>query len=246
MRCLGLALVVLALSLGSAADAAEPDRPKRWSVSLRAGGFDEQGSAGMLRRDGAPGNPVLGWKGSPQVGAAVAFDVRPGVTLDLSAARLDFEFGSDLVPAGPGSELVSTKIATGHLEDFRLAIWLDPAMLEERATYYVSPRRAPRGRFALVVVVAVTKAGDVEPTDEARGLLGVERLETDRQTSAGLGARLDYRLGRSAWSIGAELDWTWRLGGELVTVETSPASPYGGSALAHEGPGFMADLSWHF
>lgn len=246
MRRLSCALIFLLLLTSSAAHAGNPDRPKRFAVSLRAGTFDEQGSDVMLREDGAPGNPIIGWMGSDQFGTAVAFDVLPGLTLDLSYVQLDFDFGSDLVLTEPNGEFVSTQIATGNMDEYRLALVLDAELLLDEPTFFVSQQRKPRWRFAIVVAAAITTAGDVDVAEAGRELLGVEGIDTGRQTSAGIAARLDYRLGRSAVTVGANVGWMWRLSGDLFTVTTTPDSPYSGTAVEHEGLDFLIDLSYHF
>jgi hypothetical protein len=246
MRRLPVALVVLLLLIGPVAHAGNPDRPKRFAVSVRAGGFDEQGSDVMLRKDGGPGNPIIGWMGSDQVAAAVALDVCPGLTLDLSYVQLGYDFGSDLVMTEPDGELVSTQIATGNMDEYRLAVMLDAELLLDAPTYYVSPQREPRWRFAMVVSAAMTKAGDVNVADAGRQLLGIEAIDTGRQTSAGVGARMDYRLGRSGVTVGANMGWMWRLSGDLFTVNTTSDSPYSGTSVGHEGLDFLMDLSYHF
>jgi hypothetical protein len=38
----------------------------------------------------------------------------------------------------------------------------------------------------------------------------------------------------------------WRLSGDLFTVNTTPDSPYSGTAVEHEGLNFFMDLSYHF
>jgi len=246
MRRFACALAVLLLSLVPAAHAGGPDGPKRFHVGLRVGGFDEQGSSVMLRKDGEPGNPVVGWKGSEQVAAALGFEVRPGLALDLSFARLEFDFGSDLVSPEPGVEVASTQIATGDLEELRLAVWFDMQLLGDEPAYYVSARRQGKGRIAVVAKAALTNAGNVSVTDAARQVLGVDDVQTGTQASAGLGARMDYRIGRSNFTIGADLGWMWRVSGDLFRVSTAPDSAYSGTTLDHEGLDFLLDLSWHF
>lgn len=246
MKRLAPLLVVLLLATVPAATAGDPGAARRLHVSLRAGGFDEQGSSAMLRKDGGPGNPIIGWKGSEQVAAGLGFEVRPGLTLDLSFARLDFDFGSDLVIAEPGAEIVTTQIATGDLDELRLAVCLDAQLLDEQPAYYLSSRRKGRGRVALAVTGAVTKAGDVVVADESRQLLGVEDVRAGTQTSVGLGVRMDYRIGRSAFTIGADLGWLWKVSGDLFVVTTTPDSSYGGAALEHEGLDFLLEVSYHF
>jgi hypothetical protein len=246
MRRLCFALVVLLLPIGSAAHAGDTGRPKRFAVSLRAGAFDEQGSSVMLRKDGEPGNPVIGWMGSEQVAAGLEIEVLPGLTLDLSYAQLDYDFGSDLVMSEPDGEFVSTQIATGSLDEYRVAIMLDAELLGDQHTYYVSPQRKTKWRFALVVAAAFTEASEVDVAEAGRELFGIQDIDTGRQSSAGLGARMDYRLGRSGFTIGADVGWMWRLSGDLFRVNTTPDSPYSGTAVEHEGLNFLLGLAYHF
>jgi hypothetical protein len=91
-----LALVALLLLIGPAAQAGDHEGARRFAFSVGFGSFDERDSDVMLRKDGEPGNPIIGWATSEQVAAAFAFDVRPGLTVDLSYARLDYDFGADL------------------------------------------------------------------------------------------------------------------------------------------------------
>jgi hypothetical protein len=42
----------------------------------------------LLSKDGEPGNPVLGWAGSQQAGAALGFEILPGLTLDVGGAEV--------------------------------------------------------------------------------------------------------------------------------------------------------------
>lgn len=246
LRFAGLVVVALLLSTGRAAFAGDPNRARRFHVSLRAGGFDEQGSAGMLRGDGAPGNPRVGWKGSEQFGAALGFEVRPGLTLDLSAIRLQFDIGSDLLGAEPGEEVVTSRIATGDLDEWRLAVWLDAALLGDDPSYFLGPGRKPRGRVALAILGAVTKARSLETADAGREQLGVESVGTGTQSALGLGARMDYRFRGTPLSVGANLGWMFQVGGDLFTVNTAPDSPYLGTRLGHEGLDFLVDVSYHF
>jgi hypothetical protein len=246
MRRLAFVWVVLLLPIGPPARAGDSDRPKRFAVSLRAGIFGELGSDVMQRKDGEPGNPVIGWMESDQVAAALAFDVRPGLTLDLSYVQLGYDFGTDLIITEPDGEFVSTQIATGNLEEYRLAVVLDAQLLFNDSTYFISPQRMSRWRIALVIAAAISKPRDVDVADAGRQLLGIEDIDTGRQSSAGFGARLDYRLGRSSWTIGADIGWMWRLSGDLFTVNTTPDSPYSGTAVEHEGLNFFMDLSYHF
>lgn len=66
-------------------------------VPARTGGFDEQGSDLTRREDGGPGNPIIGWKESGQVGVAFTFDVCFGLTFDVSFVQLDYDFGNNKV-----------------------------------------------------------------------------------------------------------------------------------------------------
>jgi len=245
MRRLSLALVAVVLLIGPAAQAGDHDGARRFALSVGVGTFDEQGSDLMLRKDGEPGNPIVGWMGSDQVAAALAFDVRPGLTVDLSYARLDYDFGSDLVMTESDGELTSTQIATGTMDEYRLTLMLDVDLLGDDPTYYVSPQRKSRWRFAVFVAAAMTKAGDVEVADAGRQLLGIEGIDTGGQSSAGFGARMDYRLWRSGCTVGADVGWMWKLNGDLFTVNTTSDSPYLGTTVAHEGLNFLIGLSYH-
>jgi hypothetical protein len=246
MQRFSLALVVVLLLIGPAARAGDHEGARRFTVSVGVGSFDEQGSDVMLRKDGAPGNPIIGWMGSGQVAAALAYDLRPGLTVDLSYARLDYDFGSDLVMTEPDGELMSTQIATGSMDEYRLTVLFDMDLLGDHPTYYVSPQRKTKWRFAMFAAAAMTKARDVDVADDGRQLLGIESIDTGGQSSAGLGARMDYRLGRSGCTIGADVGWMWKLSGDLFTVNTTPDSPYSGTTVAHEGLNFLANLAYHF
>ena len=246
MQRLSLALVALLLVVPTAAQAGDHEGARRFAISVGAGTFDEQGSDVMLRKDGEPGNPIIGSMGSDQVAAALAYDVRPGLTVDLSYVRLDFDFGTDLVMTESYLGLMPTQIATGNMDEFRLTVMLDMDLLGDHPTYYVSPQRKSRFRFAVFAAVAMTNAGDVDVADAGRELLGVESIDTGSQSSAGFGARMDYRLGRSGFTIGADVGWMWKLTGDLFTVNTTPDSPYTGATVAHEGLNFLINLAFHF
>lgn len=225
MRRLLSGLAVLVLAVAPAADASDHPGAKCFAIGVRAGGFDEQGSGVMLRKDGEPGDPLLGWKGSEQVAGALAFDIRPGVTLDLSYARLDVDFGSDLLATEPDGVVVSTQIATGTLDEYRFAVMLDVDLFSDRPTYDVSPQRATRWRFAVGGVVATTTADDLTQAAGGVQLLGIESIETGRQSSLGLLARFDYRLGSSGLAVGSSVGWMWCVSGDLITLHTSDESP---------------------
>ena len=246
MQRLSLVLVALLSLIGPAAQAGDHEGARRFAISIGIGTFDEQGSDVMLRKDGGPGNPIIGWMGSEQVAAALAYDVRPGLTVDLSFARLDYDFGTDLVMTDPDSEFVSTQIATGSMDEYRLTVMLDMALLGDHPTYYVSPQRKTRWRFAMFAAAAMTKARGVHVADAGRELLGIDDIDTGDQSSAGFGARMDYRLGSSGFTIGTNVGWMWRLSGDLFTVNTTPDSPYSGTTVAHEGLNFLANLAYHF
>lgn len=246
MRQLSLVLVALLLLIGPVAGAGDHQGARRFAISVGVGAFDEQGSDAMLRKDGEPGNPIVGWMGSDQVAAAFSFDVRPGLTVDLGYARLDYDFGSDLVTTEPDGELVPTQIATGSMDEYRLTVMFDMDLLGDDPTYYISPQRKTKWRFAVFAAAAMTKASDVDVADPGRQLLGIESITTGRQSSAGIGARMDYRLGRSRFTIGATVGWLWKLNGDLFTVNTTPNSPYLGTTVSHEGLNFILDLAYHF
>lgn len=246
MQRLSLVLVPVVLLVGAAVQAGDHGRARRIAISVGVGSFDEQGSDLMRRKDGEPGNPVIGWMGSDQVAAGLAYDVSPGLTVDLSYARLDYDFGTDMAMTEPDGGFVSTQIATGSMDEYRLTVMLDMDLLGDHPTYYVSPQRKPRWRLAVFAAVAATKARDVEVADAGRQLLGIEGIDTGRQSSAGFGARMDYRLGRSGCTIGADVGWMWKLTGDLFTVNTTPDSPYSGTTVAHEGLNFLINLAYHF
>jgi len=246
MRRLSLAVVAVVLLIGPAARAGDHEGARRFAISVGVGAFDEQGSDVMLRKDGGPGNPIIGWMGSGQVAAALAFDLLPGLTVDLGYARLDYDFGSDLVMTEPGGEFASTQIATGNMDEYRLTVMFDMDMLGDNPTYYVSPQRKSKFRFAVFAAVAMTKTGDVNVADAGRELLGIDSIDTGSQSSAGFGGRMDYRLGRSGFTIGADVGWMWKLTGDLFTVNTTTDSPYLGATVAHEGLNFLVNLSFHF
>jgi hypothetical protein len=98
MQRWSLALVCLLLLIGPAAEAGDHECARRFALSVGFGSFDERDSDVMLREDGEPGNPTIGWAASEQVAAALGFDVRPGLTVHLNYARLDYDFGADLGP----------------------------------------------------------------------------------------------------------------------------------------------------
>ena len=240
-----LALVAPWLLIGSLAEAGDHPGAKRFAIGVAAGSFDEQGSDVMLRKDGEPGNPIIGWKGSDQVAGGLAFDVLPGVTADLSYARLDYDFGTDLMMTEPDGDLISTQIATGSMDEYRLTVLFDVDLFSDQPTYYVSPQRKMKWRFAVFAAAALTKARDINVADAGRQLLGIDSIETGDQSSAGFGARMDYRLGRSACTIGADVGWMWKVSGDLFTVNTTPDSPYSGTTVGHEGLNFLIGLSYH-
>ncbi len=246
MRRLSFAVVALMLLIGPAAWAGDHDGARRFAISVGVGAFDEQGSGIMLRKDGEPGNPIIGWTGSDQVAAAFAYDVSPGLTVDLSYARLDYDFGTDLVTTESYLGSLSTQIATGGMDEYRLTVMFDMDMLGDHPTYYVSPQRKSKWRFAMFLAVSMTTAGDVDVAETGRELLGIESIDTGSQSSAGFGAQFDYRLGRSGFTIGADVGWMWKLSGDLFTVNTTTGSPYQGTTLAHEGLNFLVDLAFHF
>lgn len=233
------------LLIGPAAQAGDHPGAKRFAISAGVGSFDEQGSNVMLRKDGAPGNPIVGWMGSDQVAGGLAYDLRPGVTVDLSYARLDYDFGTDFVLTEPDAEFVSTQIGTGSMDEYRLTVLLDMDLLGDSPTYYVSPQRKTRWRFAVFAAAAMTKPRDVDVAAAGRELLGIESIEMGDQSSAGLGARMNYRLGRSGVTVGADVGWMWRVNGDLFTVTTTPDSPYSGTVVEHQGLNFLIGLSYH-
>ncbi len=246
MRRLSLAVVALMVLIGPAVWAGDHDGARRFAISVGIGTFDEQGSDIMLRKDGEPGNPIVGWMGSDQVAAAFAYDLRPGLTVDLSYARLDYDFGTDLITTGSYLEPSSTQIATGNMDEYRLTVMFDMDMLGENPTYFVSPQRTSKWRFAMFLAVSMTTAGDVDMAETGRELLGIESIDTGSQSAAGFGAQFDYRLGRSGFTIGADVGWMWKVTGDLFAVNTTPDSPYQGTTLAHEGLNFLVDLAFHF
>jgi opacity protein-like surface antigen len=245
MQRLALTLIALLLLIGPLAQAGDHPGAKRFAITIGIGSFDEQGSDVMLRKDAEPGNPIVGWKGSDQVGAGLGYDVLPGVTLDLSYARLDYDFGTDVVTTQTEGEFVSTQIATGSMDEYRLTVMLDMDLLSDHPTYYVSPQRKAKWRFAVFSAVAFTQARDVNVADAGRQLLGIDDIDTGSQSSAGFGARMDYRFGRSAVTIGADVGWMWKLSGDLFTITTTPDSLYSGTTLRHQGLNFVIGLSYH-
>jgi len=246
MRWLPYALLAAATVLGPTVDAGQRRDARRWSLSLRAGGFDEQGRDTMPGGDDASPGTVVGWKGSSQSGLGVGFEVRPGVTLEASLVQLDFDFGSDLLLPAFGEEIVPTQIATGDFDELRLAIWLDARLFGEQPAYYLSSANPSRGRIAAGVLVAHAEAGGVTISDEGRQRLGVTAIEQGSQSAAGFGTRLDYAFGRRRFTVGAELALMWNVGGDLYTVVTDPASPFEGATIRHEGLSFLADVSYRF
>ena len=246
MRRLSVGFVALLVLIGPVARAGDHEGARRFAVSVGAGAFDEQGSDVMLRKDGEPGNPIIGSMGSDQVAAGLAYDVRPGLTVDLSYVRLDYDFGTDLVMTESYLGLLSTQVATGSMDEYRLTVMLDMDLLGDNHTYYVSPQRKSKFRFAVFAAVAMTKAGHVNVADAGRELLGIEDIDTGSQSSAGFGARMDFRLWRSGFTIGADVGWMWKLTGDLFTVNTTTDSPYLGTTVAHEGLNFLVNLSYHF
>jgi hypothetical protein len=65
-----------------------PQIPQRFYATARWGTFEEMDSPALLRKDGEPGNLVLGWAGSQQAGAALGFEILPGLTLDVGGAEV--------------------------------------------------------------------------------------------------------------------------------------------------------------
>jgi hypothetical protein len=239
------ALSALLLLIVPGVQAGDHEGAKRLAISVAVGSFDEQGGGLMLRKDGEPGNPLVGWMGSDQVAGGLAYDLVPGLTIDLSYARLDYDFGTDFVTTQTEGEFVSTQIATGSMDEYRLTISFDADMLTDHPTYYISPQRKTKWRFAVFAATAITKAHDVDTADAGRQLLGIESIDTGDQISAGFGARLSYRLGRSAFSIGTDVGWMWALSGDLFTVNTTPDSPYSGTTVDHQGLNFLIGVSYH-
>ena len=95
-------------------------------------------------------------------------------------------------------------------------------------------------------MVATTTAGDLTQAAGGVQLLGIESIETGRQSSLGLLARFDYRLGSSGLTVGSSVGWMWCVSGDLITLHTSDESPYASATLQHEGLDFLLDLSFHF
>jgi hypothetical protein len=246
MRRLSLVFVAVLLLIGPVAEAGDHDGARRFAVSIGVGSFDEQGSDIMLRKDGEPGNPIVGWTGSDQIAAGLSYDFLPGMTVDLSYARLDYDFGTDLITTDSYLGSLNTQIATGSMDEYRLTVMFDMDMLGDHPTYYVSPQRKSKWRFAMYAAVSMTQAGDVDVADAGRELLGIDSIDAGDQSSAGFGARFDYRLGRSGFTIGANVGWMWKLSGDLFTVNTAPDSPYRGTTVAHEGLNFLVDLAFSF
>lgn len=245
MRRTPHALFALCVLIASVVQAGDHPGAKRFAINLAAGAFDEQGSDLMRRKDGGPGNPIIGWKGSGQVAGGLGIDVLPGVTVDLGYARLDYDFGTDFTLTEPDGEFISTQIATGSMEEYRLTVMLDMDLLLDHPTFYLSPQRSSKWRFAVFGAAAFTKARDAEIADEGRHLLGIEGIETGDQSSAGIGARMDYRLGRSAWTIGSSVGWMWKVNGELFSVNTTPDSPYSNTTVQHQGLNFLIGVGCH-
>lgn len=246
MQRASLALFALVVLIVPGAQAGDHQGAKRFAINVAVGSFDEQGSDLMRRKDGEPGNPIIGWKGSDQVAAGLAYDLSPGLTIDLSYARLDYDFGTDFVMTEPGGEFVSTQIATGGMDEYRLTVMFDMDLLGDRPTYYVSPQRKSKWRFGVFAAAAFTQARDVEVADQGRELLGIESIDTGDQGSVGFGARMNYRLGRSPCTIGADVGWMWKVNGDLFTVNTTPESPYSGTTVSHQGLNFLIGVAYHF
>ena len=102
-------------------------------------------------------------------------------------------------------------------------------------------------RFAITIGIGSfdEQGSDVNVADTGRQLLGVDDIDTGSQSSAGFGARIDYRFGRSACTIGANVGWMWKLSGDLFTITTTPDSLYSGTTLRHQGLNFVIGLSYH-
>jgi hypothetical protein len=56
---------------------------------------------------------------------------------------------------------------------------------------------------------------------------------------------MNYRLGRSPCTIGADVGWMWRVNGDLFTVNTTPESPYSGTTVSHQGLNFLIGVAFH-
>ena len=61
MQRWSLALVTLVLLIGPAAQAGDHEGARRFAFSVGFGSFDERDSDVMLRKDGEPANPIIGW-----------------------------------------------------------------------------------------------------------------------------------------------------------------------------------------
>jgi len=84
-------VVVLSILTVLAAPPIRADSPQisqRFHATARWGTFEEMDSPALLRKDGEPGNLVLDWAGSQQAGAALGFEILPGLTLDVGGAEV--------------------------------------------------------------------------------------------------------------------------------------------------------------
>jgi hypothetical protein len=246
MRSPVVVLSILAVLVAPPIRADSPQIPQRFHATARWGTFEDMDSPVLLRKDGEPGNPVLGWAGSQQAGAALGLEILPGLTLDVGYYRLEFDLGSDVVLAEPGGAFETVRIATGNFEDLRFALWVSLDAFKDDAQYFVSPARPGRARFSAVFLAGFTEPSEVLVDDAARELLGIADVEAGTSTSLGFGGRFDYRLGRSRLVAGAEVDWLYSASGDSLTVTTAPGSPYSGTVAEHEGVSFVLDLSYYF
>jgi len=246
MRSPAVVLSILTVLAAPPIRADSPQVPQRFHATARWGSFEEMDSPALLRKDGEPGNPVLDWAGSHQAGAALGFEILPGLTLDVGYYRLEFDLGSDLVPAEPGGAFETVRIATGDFEDLRFALSVSFDAFKDDAPYFVTPARPGQARLSAVFLAGFTEPSEVRVDDAARELLGIADVEAGTSTSLGFGARLDYRLGRSRFVAGAEMDLLFSVSGDSLTVTTAPGSPYSGTVAEHEGLSFVLDLSYYF
>jgi len=56
---------------------------------------------------------------------------------------------------------------------------------------------------------------------------------------------MNYRLGRSPCTIGADVGWMWRVNGDLFSVNTTPESQYSGTTVRHQGLNFVFGVAFH-
>jgi hypothetical protein len=194
----------------------------------------------MRRRDGAPGNPILGWKESEQLEIGAAYEITKSIALDVSMGRSDFDLGADLLDADAMS-FTSVRIAQGELESLRLSAWFQ---IDGEHIFARDSKR--RGRWTTGLTVGRLSAEDVEVDRAGIENLGVESVSAGSETIFGFGARGELRLGRSGWALGGESCLMWSSGGPIVEVRTDASSPYTSAEVSFDPYTILAFVGYHF